>query len=215
MTSDADSISFLPYDLPDAELARGERGSGCMLFVPPQTMVVIGKGSDPALELRVETISEDSIPVLRRGTGGCAVILSPEMAVVSFALAHQRQRNSSEYFKSCNAVVIRALTQLGVSDLEHVGTSDIARHGRKIAGTAIYRNRDLVFYHAVINLRASTEAMERYLAPPPRMPNYRNGRTHSEFVTSLAAEGFTIDVDFLRARIETEFETIRQEFGLG
>jgi len=176
-------------------------------------MVVIGKGSDPQRELRIDEIARDGVPVLRRGTGGCAVVLSPGTVVVSFVLFHRRQRNSSEYFQAFNAAIIRALGAMGVDDLEHKGTSDIARRRKKIAGTAIYRNRDLVFYHAVINLSESAVIMERYLQHPPRTPDYRNDRSHTEFVTSLSAEGFELDVDRFRMQIEHEFAGVRRRFG--
>ncbi|MBU1984394.1 hypothetical protein KJ815_08290 [bacterium] len=176
-----------------------------MVFVPPCVMVVMGKGSDPAAELHANHILADGVPVIRRGTGGCAVVLSPEMIVVSFVVLHKRQQKSAEYFRAFNRTIIRALSDQGVTHLEHAGTSDIARHGRKIAGTAIYRNRRLVFYHAVINAAGEANLMERYLKHPPRTPDYRADRTHANFVTSLAAEGFRIDLSAFQNGIETEF----------
>ena len=204
------SLSVLEYDLPDAELSApgGETNRWCA-FVPPRGMAVIGKGSDPQAELNIETILADGIPVLRRNTGGCAVVLSPRMFAVAFALFQKQQRKSSDYFRLFNDLIIRALCALGVSDLEQAGTSDIARHGRKIAGTALYRNRELVFFHAVINAAEDTALMERYLRLPPRMPDYREARSHASFVTSLAEQGFRVEFDALRRQLEKEF---RREF---
>jgi lipoate-protein ligase A len=195
-----------PYDLPDAELTKlSAESARCCVFVPARTMVVIGKGSDPALELRQENIIADNVPVLRRGTGGCAVVLTPQMLAVSFAVRHTPQLKSSEYFRLFNAVIMRALKKHGVRDLEHAGTSDIALGGRKLVGTAIYRNRELVFYHAIINLAGSAEAMERYLKHPPRVPVYRAGRSHAEFVTSLTGAGYTVPLPRFGQDIESEF----------
>lgn len=202
-----DSSSGLPYNLPDADLLAkpGDSGRSCV-FVPDRVLVVIGKGSDPSLELHEETIRLDGVPVLRRSTGGCAVVLAPNMLVASLVLCATEQANSSDYFRAFNGVTIRSLESLGISDLVHAGISDIARKGRKIAGSAIYRNRRLVFYHAVINLAGGTSLMERYLKHPPRTPEYRANRTHEEFVTSLAAEGFVIEAEDLRRKVETEFD---------
>jgi lipoate-protein ligase A len=202
----SDSLAVLPYDLPDAELLRPtESGGGVRVFVPERVLVVIGKGSDPALELHEDTIVEDNVPVLRRGTGGCAVVLSPRMLCASFAVYGAEQQRSADYFREFNGMIIRALTDGGVTDLEGAGTSDIARQGRKLVGSALYRNRVLVFYHAVINLADGTDLMERYLKQPPRTPDYREGRSHGEFVSSLAAEGFEVDAAAMKATLETEF----------
>ena len=201
-------LRIAPYDLPDAELTKpsSEAARSCV-FVPARTMVVIGKGSDPALELCQENIIADGVPVLRRGSGGCAVVLTSDMLAVSFAIQHQPQRRSSEYFRLFNAVIIRALQRNGVRGLAHAGTSDIALNGRKLAGTAIYRNRDLVFYHAIIVLAGRAGLMERYLKHPPRVPAYRAGRSHEEFVTSLAEAGFAVPLPRFQQDIEQEFRS--------
>jgi lipoate---protein ligase len=202
-------IAIRPYDLPDEQLMQvSEERGRCLVFAPPETVVVIGKGSDPARELVGERIEADHVPVLRRASGGCSVVLSPEMIVASFALYGENQRRSPEYFRLFNGLIMEALNQLGVDGLEHSGTSDIALKGRKIAGTAIYRNRQLVFHHAIINSGGDTGLMERYLRIPPRLPEYRRGRSHREFVTSLKAEGHSVSVEEFTIEIERNFKSI-------
>lgn len=194
------------YDLPDAALLNDSKAAAQMMaFIPERTFVVIGKGSDPELELHATEIRADNVPVLRRGTGGCAVVLTPEMLAVSFALRHSPQLKSSEYFQLFNAVIIRGLQKQGITGLEHAGISDIALNGKKIAGTAIYRNRDVVFYHAVVNINGGTELMERYLKHPPRTPTYRADRKHSDFVTSLKKSGYDLDIERLIADTRAEY----------
>jgi lipoate-protein ligase A len=199
-----------PYDLPDAVLLEA---SGvplqCLVWQPRRVMVVIGKGSDPALEINIEAALADSILVLRRGTGGCAVVLSPEMLVASFVVRQEKQLPSKAYFGLFNSLIIGALAQQGIAGLELKGTSDIAVNGRKIAGTAIYRNRNLVFFHAIINVSGGTEVMERYLKIPPRMPDYRGGRSHSDFVTSLAEQGYALDADRFASDLQSLLRAAR------
>jgi lipoate-protein ligase A len=202
-------LELRPYDLPDADLLEPhERGARLRVFVPQRVLVVIGRGSDPALEVRADTVREDGVPVLRRGSGGCAVVLTPQMVCVSFAFYGEQQGKSADYFRGCNDLIIRALERCGVDGLEHAGISDIARRGRKISGSALYRNRLLVFYHVVINLGGSSALIERYLRHPPRTPDYRNGRAHEEFVTSLAAEGYAVDAALFKHAIEELFQSL-------
>jgi lipoate-protein ligase A len=194
------------YDLPDAALLTPSGESARhMVWVPEQLMVVIGKGSDPESELNVQAIRQDEVPVVRRGTGGCAVVLSPEMLVASFVLHTEEQVKSSNYFRHFNGIIIQALIGSGVGGLMHKGISDIALNDRKVGGTALYRNRTLVFYHAILNLSADTSLLEKYLAYPPRTPDYRNGRSHREFVTSFREHGYAVNVSALRLAIAEIF----------
>lgn len=188
------ALQLRPYDLPDAGLLQPVDLPGrCVTFVPPETAVVIGKGSDPEQEVDRDAVLVDGIPVMRRTSGGCAVVISPEMLAISFAMYGQPQRKSGDYFRDFNALIIAALGAMGVRDLTHAGTSDISLHGRKVAGTAIYRSRQVVFYHAILNLRGDPAVIARYLKLPPRMPVYRENRAHADFVTSLAAAGCAVD----------------------
>jgi len=194
-----------PYNLPDADLIRAQEGSPrSLVWAPERVMVVIGNGSDPDAELHADLIVRDSIPVVRRDTGGCAVILTPDMFVASFSLYGGGLTDSIKYFRFFNTIIINALGNLGVDGVLHEGRSDIAIDGRKIAGTAIYRNRNVIFYHAIINAGGSTELMERYLRVPPRMPDYRIGRSHKDFVTSLAEQGYQLSIDDFRMAMDDE-----------
>jgi len=70
-------IEVRPYDLPDAEL-YGDENSDLSIIVwqPDRLMAVIGYGSDPNKELAVDEIESGNVPVFRRPSGGCSVILS-------------------------------------------------------------------------------------------------------------------------------------------
>jgi lipoate-protein ligase A len=165
--------------------------------------VVIGKGSDPDDELVFDNIKTDRIPVIRRDSGGCAVVLSNEMAVVSFSVINDPDKNNTDYFHLFNSLIMDALEKQGINDLAFNGISDITLNGSKVAGSAIYRKRENVLYHVVLNLSGSTSQMERYLKIPSRQPDYRKNRSHKDFVTSFAAQGYTVNL----ARFESDLKT--------
>ena len=73
------------------------------------------------------------------------------------------------------------------------GISDIAIKDKKILGSAIYRSKDKIFYQAVLNVSENPQLFDKYLKHPKKEPDYRNGRLHSDFVTSFHAEGYVID----------------------
>jgi len=205
----APTVEILDYNLADSALLTPDDSAGrFLLWVPAQTSVVIGNGSKSELELNAETIGVDNVPVYKRRTGGCAVVLSPEMWCLSCALYGRKQIQSKDYFVLFNKAVCDAFARCGVTGLSHRGISDIALGQKKIAGTALYRNRDLVFYHAVLNVAGDIDMISRYLLQPPREPDYRAGRSHREFVTSLADAGFTPSRESFEGEFKREFERI-------
>jgi lipoate-protein ligase A len=102
-------------------------------------------------------------------------------------------------------MIINALQALRVKHLRLAGISDIALDDRKIAGSSIYRNKDILLFHAILNLSGRGEIFERYLRFPPRQPDYRHGRAHGDFVTSLQAQGYSIDPQAFMSALQVEW----------
>jgi len=202
-------MTILDYNLPDTELLTPDDSAGRFrLWVPQEPCVVIGNGSKSELELNAQEIDANNVPVYKRRTGGCAVVLSPEMWCLSCALYGRKQIQSKDYFVLFNKAVCDAFARAGVPGLAHRGISDIALGEKKIAGTALYRNRDMVFYHAVLNIAGDIDLISRYLLQPPREPDYRAGRSHREFVTSLAEAGFKPSREKFEGEFAVEFVRI-------
>lgn len=202
-------MNLLSYTLPDFELQTSDGSAGrFLLWAPSETCVVVGNGSDAEREVNAEAIGAEGVPVYKRNTGGCAVVLTPEMWCLSCALYGRKQIQSKDCFALFNRAVCESFSRAGMVGLRHRGISDIALGEKKIAGTALYRNRELVFYHAVINIAGDVEMIERYLNTPPREPDYRKGRSHREFVTSLHEAGFDPSRETFEVEFKKEFERI-------
>ena len=67
------------------------------------------------------------------------------------------------------------------------GTGDLAVGDLKIAGSAQCRRRNAILYHASILIEAPLRGMQRYLRMPSKAPDYRAGRSHSDFITDLVS----------------------------
>jgi lipoate-protein ligase A len=191
-----DSVDVLPYSLPDAGLAQGAGSDGtglsCLVFIPTTTAVVIGKSNRTEEELHAEAIRADAIPVLRRPSGGHAVLLTPRTAVVAIAAAGRPELKPRKHFRRFSRILTAALARLGVDGVVEAGTSDLAIGNKKFLGSSLYLSSRAAFFHAVVNLAEEPAVIARYLKIPPRQPDYRLGRSHEEFVTSLALEGYSI-----------------------
>ena len=91
-----------------------------------------------------------------------------------------------KFFRRYTRIMTGALERLGVKGAARRGTSDLALGDMKIAGTSLYLGSRSALFHAVVNLAEEPETIARYLRMPPREPDYRAGRSHTDFVTSLA-----------------------------
>jgi lipoate-protein ligase A len=195
------------YNLPDISLLyydKDEYGK-YKVWVPDRQMVVIGRGSDADKEVNFKLTENDNIEVIRRDSGGCAVFLSPNMVVTSFALYGQKLINPMSYFRMFNEFVINALTRLGLDNVEVKGISDLSVNGKKISGSSIYRNKDLVLFHIVINLCEDVGLIGKYLLHPPREPKYREGRRHKDFVTSIHSLGVRFSIEDFEKEVSEEW----------
>ncbi|HSV93698.1 MAG TPA: hypothetical protein VLH81_11505, partial [Desulfobacterales bacterium] len=98
-----------------------------------------------------------------------------------------------EYARKINEWVIDALGSLGVNGLEQRGITDLALKGRKVLGTSIYRGRRVLFYQASLLVANDVSVFARYLEHPYAEPDYRHGRNHDAFCTTLRAEGYDLN----------------------
>ena len=181
-----------PYDLPDAALFGGT-GNGMLVWQPAETIIVLGQSNTPERSLILDNVLSDGIPVTKRPTGGEAVILTPEMAVITVARVSPEMARSKDFFMEINAMILDMLSDLGVKNYGTRGISDITIGDRKILGSSMHRRENRLVYHAVLNIGEDPSIFERYLRHPSREPDYRLNRPHGEFVTSLKAEGYNIE----------------------
>lgn len=186
----------LPYNLPDQALINPDAaGNAFMVWQPEQTVIVLGQSNQAETAVHADLAQQDGVPVIKRQSGGQTVILTPRTLVISVRLFSEKLENPQVYFKRINTVILSALANLGISDLNEKGISDIAIGEKKILGSSIYRKKSMVFYHAVLNISETPEFIGRYLKHPAREPDYRIGRNHEDFVTSIHFAGHPLAVE--------------------
>ena len=187
-------ITILPYNLPDINVLHGQPDGRFFVWQPDRTYLVLGRSND-ASALKEEAVAADGVTVMKRPSGGETVLLTPKMLVLATLMPVREGMKPRDYFMAANDRIIRALERQGVRGLSTRGISDISIGDKKILGSAVYRYPRSVFYHAVLNVAEDVALIVRYIRHPKREPDYRRGRTHGDFVTSLTAAGFTVDVE--------------------
>ena len=195
------ALSVRPYDLEDAFLFRGN-GNGYLVWQPGECQIVLGQSNTAENSLIAENVIRDNVPVTKRPSGGEAVILTPSTIAFTVSKAFSVPVQFRDFFRTVNSLVIDCLAGLGVEALGSRGISDIVIGNKKILGSSMRNTHGCLIYHAVLNVSEDPSLFEKYLRHPKREPDYRTGRSHSEFVTSLRAEGYDITPEILIPALE-------------
>lgn len=182
-------IKTTRYCLPDIHLLESEKNQ-YLIWIPDKIYVVLGASNHPEDSLNIENVRKDNITVLKRPSGGQTVVLTPNNLIISAVFFEENGLKPKDVFLQINKLLISGLESLGIDQLGMKGISDIAIGDKKISGSAIYRSKNALLYHAVLNLGEPAATFEKYLKHPAKEPDYRNGRSHAEFVTSLRESGY-------------------------
>lgn len=194
------------YNLPDIHLLE-DKTKRFLTWIPDKTYIVLGASNRAEDALYVDNVEQDHITVLKRPSGGQTVMLTPNNLVIAVVFIDPKSLQPKDVFERINKIIIAAIEKAGISHLSMKGISDIAVDGKKISGSAIYRRKDALLYHAVLNMGEHAITFEKYLKHPSKEPDYRQGRSHSEFVTSLKEIGYTQSYEYLENILALSFET--------
>ncbi|MCB9637668.1 MAG: hypothetical protein H6728_17595 [Myxococcales bacterium] len=185
--------------------ALGKAGTSllCRVFAQEELCIVLGRGCDARRDLRLDVLEKEPIPVFRRQGGGGTVVLGPGMLIVAVA-AHLRDPfGNKRYFQLIQTPLQEALSEDGVLGVEQRGISDLAVEGRKILGSSLRRQGTLLVYQAVLLVDTARDIFSYYLQHPPREPDYREGRDHRDFTTTLVERGLVRSVEELQQDLQT------------
>jgi lipoate---protein ligase len=198
VTPPASSEPTVNGDLLDQFLASGAPTS--RIYEPQETCAVLGAAGNPETDLFLDAMAADGVPWRRRRGGGGTVVLTPGQVVLACVTTVDSPFRNKEYAVRINSWFTEALERLGIQGVQPRGISDLAIRERKILGTSIYRTRLVLFYQASLLVSNDLSLFTRYLAMPSRVPDYRAGRTHEDFCTTLRREGHSLSVaDVMKA----------------
>lgn len=175
-------------------LDRAEAGhSGEILRVwqPATHFLVLGYSNQAAREANLDGARRDAVPVLRRVTGGGAVLQGPGCLNYSLILeipqtgplAHIRDTNQLIMEKHRAALAPLVGNAIGAVCVQ--GHSDLTLGDLKFSGNAQRRRRRHLLFHGSILLGLDVDRVERLLPMPSRQPDYRRQRPHKDFLINL------------------------------
>jgi len=193
------------YKIPDIEIIENNKTTDFLVWIPDKIYIVLGRSNSIETSVNVENANYDNIETIKRNSGGEAVILTPKTLVISAKIIDEEIKRPKEYFIIFNKLIIESLENVGIKNIGSKGISDLTLGDKKILGSSIYRKKSMVFYHSVLNVNEDINLISKYLKQPKKEPDYRKGRSHNEFVTSLHLEGYNSNITDLQIEIQNIF----------
>ena len=195
------------------------------LWESPIPFIVLGRVCKAGEDLILENVIKDSVPVLRRSSGGGTVLQGPGCYNFSLVLKKDRHPRLQDLHQSYQYILGRVSKALRTLDISTVfrPISDLVLQSadRKISGNAQRRCRNYILHHGTLLYGMDLDLIARYLKMPQSVPEYRRGREHLDFVTRLSCTGSqlrdTLIGEFSSGQKEekmTEREKILLEKGL-
>lgn len=158
------------------------------VWEPEQYFVVVGYANKAGTEVNLPFCRRNSIPVLRRCTGGGTVLQGPGCLNYSLLLRFD-EAGPLRSVSATNEFILQrhqsALAALVQAKVERQGQSDLAIGGLKFSGNAQRRKKHYLLFHGSFLLHFDLGLIEKALPMPSRQPAYRAHRSHSEFLVNL------------------------------
>lgn len=182
----AENLALDEALLEQAEIVGGPR-EVLRIWEPASPMVVIGRSSRVAEEVDLEACRRLGIPVLRRCSGGAAIVAGPGCLMYAVVLSYELrpELRSIDRAHQCILTTMSAAIAPAVPLIQHRGTSDLAVGELKVSGNSVRCRRGHILYHGTLLYAFPLDTLGECLRMPPRQPDYRGGRTHREFVTNI------------------------------
>lgn len=157
----------------------------------PRRFVVLGYGNRTNSEVRLDICRRDDVAVLRRSSGGGAVVQGAGCLNFGLVLPIVPETPSAT-IPGANAWIMarhaEALTSVFGQEVQVRGVSDLTIGDLKLSGNAQRRKKRFFLFHGTVLHDFDIPLIERLLPMPARQPDYRRNRPHEAFVRNTQGE---------------------------
>ncbi|MEX2382652.1 MAG: hypothetical protein WD490_09730 [Opitutales bacterium] len=185
----------------------------------PKPFIVLGYADKAAAELLLGPCRKNGLPILRRRSGGGAVVQGA--GCLNFCLILRiTEGGLFRDIPATNAFVMKQHASVLQSHAgipaQIQGFSDLTVGTLKFSGNAQRRKKRFLLFHGTFLLDFEIPLVETVLSLPGRQPDYRRNRRHMKFMTNLNSRADVIKAAIRQAWRATEpmtdipYERIRQ-----
>ncbi len=164
--------------------AASERRFVLRLWWGAAPTVVVGRSENADQVAYLDVCERLGVGVVRRFTGGGTVLQTPGVLNYSLTGPAPGLPDIRALFSLGATLLVRTLERLGVRAAPR-GVSDVAVGELKISGNAMGRRWGGLLLHGTLLYDLDFDLVECCLRHPPREPDYRQRRSHRDFLTTL------------------------------
>ncbi len=194
---------------------EGKTGELLRFWEGNDYFVVLGSSNKYRQEVYVEACEEDGIQILRRHSGGGTVLQGPGCLNFSLILKIDSSGPTRNITDTTRHIMYRhseVMSELLGEKVEMKGSSDLTIDGKKFSGNAQRRRMKALLFHGTFLLDFDLSLIEKYLQLPPKQPEYREQRSHLDFIKNIPATREEIK---LRLRSAWDATTLFEHFANG
>ena len=183
----AENILFDEVLLSLAE--QGKSGEVLRFWESDRIFIVLGRIGNLAEDVDLDVARRDGIPILRRCSGGGAVLQGPGCLNYALVLSKEIYPQLNDLRKSYELIlnkVVAVIRELGLkSSFKPVCDIALDAGEKKFSGNAQHRAKKYILHHGTILYDFDLSLLEKYLRIPRDIPPYRKNRSHKDFVTNI------------------------------
>ena len=189
-------------------LLRADGKNWCIVNEGSPPAIVMGISGKPHELMDVKRVAQKRIPVIRRFSGGGTVVVDASTLFVTLIFNAERVP-ISPYPEPILQWTREIYAPLFAPNPFEIRGQDYAILGRKCGGNAQYLRKGRWLHHSTFLWDWDEELME-LLRHPPKEPDYRQGRSHADFLTRLGNRlpSRRVFINALFRRLEDLFEDV-------
>ena len=170
------------------EVNEGRREPVLRFWESRTHFAVVGYGNSIQRECDTEACKRLGIPILRRISGGGAILQGP--GCLNYSLVMRiNPGDATHSIGDTNCLIMtahrKALSRALGQKIEAQGHTDLTLGGVKFSGNAQRRRRSALLFHGTFLLGLDLSRLGQALRFPSSVPAYRDGRSHEAFCRNL------------------------------
>ncbi|MGZ3633461.1 MAG: lipoyl protein ligase domain-containing protein [Parachlamydiaceae bacterium] len=164
-------------------LFRADDRNWCIVNCGSSPAIVMGISGKQSQHICPNRIQQDPIPIIRRFSGGGTVIVDEQ--TLFYTLIGNRSMLTVPCYPNELLHWTETLYRPAFKNIEFaLRDNDYVIQDKKFGGNAQYLAKERWLHHSSLLWDYHHDMMD-YLLMPPKMPNYRKLRAHSEFLCRL------------------------------